>query len=94
MITMCCEVSYLYIGLLTQLSYLIYVGFLNSCLYNILFVLTFNCLKMLGVAENHKIIEIYNFVLCNVTRLDLDRPLGMDETTLIMYGRSPSQNCD
>ena len=49
---------------------------------------------MLGVAENHKIIEIYNFVLCNVTRLDLDRPLGMDETTLIMYGRSPSQNCD
>jgi hypothetical protein len=30
MITMCCEVSYLYIGLLTQLSYLTYVGFLNS----------------------------------------------------------------
>jgi hypothetical protein len=29
MITMCCEVSYLYIGLLTQLSYLTYVGFLN-----------------------------------------------------------------
>ena len=28
--TMCCEVSYLYIGLLTQLSYLIYVGFLNK----------------------------------------------------------------
>ena len=28
MITMCCEVSYLYIGLLTQLSYLTYVGFL------------------------------------------------------------------
>jgi hypothetical protein len=28
-ITMCCEVSYLYIGLLTQLSYLTYVGFLN-----------------------------------------------------------------
>jgi hypothetical protein len=26
---MCCEVSYLYIGLLTQLSYLTYVGFLN-----------------------------------------------------------------
>ncbi len=40
---------------------------------------------MLGVAENHKIIEIYNFVWCNVTRLDLDRPLGMDETTLIVY---------
>jgi hypothetical protein len=30
MITMCCEVSYLYIGLLTQLSYLTYVGFLNK----------------------------------------------------------------
>ena len=29
---MCCEVSYLYIGLLTQLSYLIYVGFLNILL--------------------------------------------------------------
>ena len=29
MITMCYEVSYLYIGLLTQLSYLTYVGFLN-----------------------------------------------------------------
>ena len=29
MITMCCEVSYLYIGLLTQLSYLTYVRFLN-----------------------------------------------------------------
>ena len=29
MITMCCKVSYLYIGLLTQLSYLTYVGFLN-----------------------------------------------------------------
>jgi hypothetical protein len=28
-ITICCEVSYLYIGLLTQLSYLTYVGFLN-----------------------------------------------------------------
>jgi hypothetical protein len=27
--TMCCEVSYLYIGLLIQLFYLIYVGFLN-----------------------------------------------------------------
>ena len=27
---MCCEVFYLYIGLLTQLSYLTYVGFLNS----------------------------------------------------------------
>ncbi len=27
---MCCEVSYLYIGLLTQLSYLTYMGFLNS----------------------------------------------------------------
>ena len=32
MIKMCCEVSYLYIGLLTQLSYLTYVGFLNSFL--------------------------------------------------------------
>ena len=29
MITMCCEVSYLYIRLLTQLFYLTYVGFLN-----------------------------------------------------------------
>jgi hypothetical protein len=29
MITMYCEVSYLYIGLFTQLSYLTYVGFLN-----------------------------------------------------------------
>ena len=29
MITMCCEVSFLYIGLLIQLSYLTYVGFLN-----------------------------------------------------------------
>jgi hypothetical protein len=29
MITMYCEVSYLYIGLLTQPSYLTYVGFLN-----------------------------------------------------------------
>ena len=29
MITICCEVSYLYIGLVTQLSYLIYVRFLN-----------------------------------------------------------------
>ena len=29
MIIMYCEVSYLYIGLLTQLSYLTYVGFLN-----------------------------------------------------------------
>ncbi len=29
MSTMCCEVSYLYIGLLTQISYLTYVGFLN-----------------------------------------------------------------
>ena len=29
MIIMCCEVSYLHIGLLTQLSYLTYVGFLN-----------------------------------------------------------------
>ena len=29
MITICCEVSYLYIGLLTLLSYLTYVGFLN-----------------------------------------------------------------
>ena len=28
-ITMCCEVSYFYIGLLTQLSYLTNVGFLN-----------------------------------------------------------------
>ena len=27
--TLCCEVSYLYIGLLTQPSYLTYVGFLN-----------------------------------------------------------------
>ena len=31
MIIMCCEVSSLYIGLLTQLSYLTYVRFLNSC---------------------------------------------------------------
>ena len=30
MITMFCKVSYLYIGLLTQLSYVTYVGFLNS----------------------------------------------------------------
>ena len=30
MITICCEVSYLYIGLLTQLFYLIYAGFLNT----------------------------------------------------------------
>jgi hypothetical protein len=30
MITMYYEVSYLYIGLLTQLSYLTYVGFLNT----------------------------------------------------------------
>ena len=29
MITMCCEVSYLYIRLLPQLSYLTYVGFFN-----------------------------------------------------------------
>ena len=29
MITMCCEVSYLYKRLLTQLFYLTYVGFLN-----------------------------------------------------------------
>jgi hypothetical protein len=29
-ITMYCEVSYLYIGLLTQLSYLTYVGFFNN----------------------------------------------------------------
>ena len=29
MIIMCCEVSYLYIGLLTQHSYLTYVEFLN-----------------------------------------------------------------
>ena len=29
MIIMCCKMSYLYIGLLTQLSYLTYVGFLN-----------------------------------------------------------------
>jgi hypothetical protein len=27
---MCCEVSYLYIGLLTELSYLTYMGFLNN----------------------------------------------------------------
>jgi hypothetical protein len=27
--TMCCEMSYLYIRLLIQLSYLTYVGFLN-----------------------------------------------------------------
>ena len=33
MVTMCCEVSYLYIGLLTQPSYLTYVGFLNSFYY-------------------------------------------------------------
>ena len=31
MITMCCEVSYLYIGVITQLSYLNYVGFFNMC---------------------------------------------------------------
>jgi hypothetical protein len=37
MITMCCEVSYLYIGLLTQLSYLTYVGFLNNILVNSFF---------------------------------------------------------
>jgi hypothetical protein len=30
MITMCCEMSYLYIRLLTQFSYLTYVGFLNN----------------------------------------------------------------
>ena len=30
MITMCCKVSYLYIELLVQLSYLTYVGFLNT----------------------------------------------------------------
>ena len=29
---MCCEMSYLYIGLLTQLLYLNYVGFLNKLL--------------------------------------------------------------
>jgi hypothetical protein len=34
MITMCCEVSYLYIGLLVQLSYLTYVRFLNNSLIN------------------------------------------------------------
>ena len=33
---MCCEVSYLYIGLLTQLFYLIYVGFLNNFSYRVL----------------------------------------------------------
>ena len=32
---MCCEVSYLYIGLLTQLFYLTYVEFLNSHVYNV-----------------------------------------------------------
>ena len=37
MITMCCEVSYLYIGLLTQLSYLTYVGFPNR--FQILLIL-------------------------------------------------------
>ena len=35
MITMCCEMSYLYIGLLIQLSYLTYVGLSNSmCNFN------------------------------------------------------------
>jgi hypothetical protein len=31
---MCCEVSYLYIELLTQPSYLTYVGFLNMEIFN------------------------------------------------------------
>ena len=37
MITMYCEVSYLYIGLVIQLSYLIYMGFLNR-IYSVYFL--------------------------------------------------------
>ena len=43
LIIMCCELSYLYIGLLTQLSYLTYMGFLNippqtqSVIFNVAF---------------------------------------------------------
>ena len=36
MITICCEVSYLYIRLITQLSYLTYVRFLNRFIYSLL----------------------------------------------------------
>jgi hypothetical protein len=45
---MCCEVSYLYIRLLTQLSYLTYVGFLNippqtqGVIFNVAFEFGYN----------------------------------------------------
>ena len=62
MITMCCEVSYLYIGLLTQLSCLTYVGFLNippqtqGVIFNVAFEFGYNriaqnILAQLGLAR-------------------------------------------
>ena len=59
---MCCEVSYLYIGLLTQLSCLTYVGFLNippqtqGVIFNVAFEFGYNriaqnILAQLGLAR-------------------------------------------
>ena len=48
MITICCETSYLYVGLLIQLSYLTYIGFLNilprtqGVIFNVAFEFGYN----------------------------------------------------
>ncbi len=59
MITMCCEVSYLYIELLTQLSYLTYVGFLNI----IVIIVTILCANLIPQMDFY-VVSILGTTFC------------------------------
>jgi hypothetical protein len=65
-ITMCCEVSYLYIGLLTQLSYLTYVGFLNippqtqGVIVNVAFEFGYNGIAQISWLNSARLVSRLN----------------------------------
>ena len=81
---MYCEVSYLYIGLLTQLSYLTYVGFLNippqtqGVIFNVAFEFGYKpvCsqLTITHYVSTTKIIHVYfshmTYLMSHVTSLN------------------------
>jgi hypothetical protein len=59
MITMCCEVSYLYIELLTQLSYLTNVGYLNRRL---------SCMEMVILCPQDSLQEKRSYCMVTLRR--------------------------
>ena len=79
MITICCEVSYLYIGLLTQLSYLIDVGFLNRsiCLYNMQAHTCTPTLYMLNLRISVQVWDCHNSLTQNPKYLNQIKKSGL-----------------